>query len=280
MSARVVSPRRWAPILLLTLLGACAETSLLGHALKRVTDSDDASAGQYKVGKPYQVSGVWYYPSEQPDYRAEGIASWYGPGFHGLRTANGEIYDQNMLTAAHTTLPMPSFVRVTNLENGRSLVLRVNDRGPFVDGRILDVSRRSAQLLGFHGQGTARVRVEAVPGPDDGAMVAETAPAETIVLASAVEVERVADVDPNAGSVDPNAGHIFVQAGAFGDAVRARDVQARLSGIGVASISPVVVDGTDLFRVRLGPYVSREEASAMLTRVWAIGLTEARLATD
>ncbi|MBP2314509.1 septal ring lytic transglycosylase RlpA family protein [Azospirillum soli] len=118
------------------------------------------TSGIYKIGKPYQVAGVWYYPSEDFTYDETGIASWYGPDFHAKPTANGEIYDQNELTAAHKTLPMPSLVRVTNLDNGRSVVVRVNDRGPFAAGRIIDMSRRGAQLLGFEGTGTAKVRVQ------------------------------------------------------------------------------------------------------------------------
>ncbi len=117
-------------------------------------------SGVYKVGKPYQVNGVWYYPAEDYSYSETGIASWYGPGFHQKVTANGEVYDQNELTAAHKTLPMPSLVRVTNLDNGRSLVVRINDRGPYANGRIIDMSRRGAQLLGFEGNGTAKVRVQ------------------------------------------------------------------------------------------------------------------------
>lgn len=115
--------------------------------------------GTYRVGVPYQIKGVWYYPAVDYNYDRTGVASWYGEEFEGRLTANGEIFDLNALTAAHTTLPMPSIVQVTNLENGRSLQLRVNDRGPFVDGRLIDVSRRAAQLLGFEGQGTTRVRV-------------------------------------------------------------------------------------------------------------------------
>jgi rare lipoprotein A len=114
----------------------------------------------YKVGDPYRIGGRWFYPKTDYDYEAEGRASWYGRGFHGKLTANGELFDQNELTAAHQTLPLPSIVRVTNLENGRTLVLRVNDRGPFVTGRILDVSKKAAKLLDFHDQGTTRVKVE------------------------------------------------------------------------------------------------------------------------
>jgi len=119
-----------------------------------------AATSGYKVGKPYQIAGVWYYPHVDYEYDETGIASWYGPGFHGKKTASGETYDQNGLTAAHRTLPLPSLVRVTNLVNGRQITLRVNDRGPFAHGRILDVSRRGAQLLDFERTGTAKVRVE------------------------------------------------------------------------------------------------------------------------
>lgn len=118
-----------------------------------------ASGGLYKIGEPYQINGIWYYPNEDYSYDETGVASWYGPDFDGKYTANGEIYDMNALTAAHRTLPMPSMAQVTNLDNGRSLVLRINDRGPYARGRILDVSRYGAQLLGFDNAGTARVRV-------------------------------------------------------------------------------------------------------------------------
>jgi rare lipoprotein A len=112
------------------------------------------------VGNPYQVNGVWYYPAIDYNYDQTGIASWYGPGFVGQPTASGEVYDDNGMTAAHKTLPMPTLVRVTNLENGRQIQIRINDRGPFVNDRIIDLSRRSAQLLGMEEQGTARVRVQ------------------------------------------------------------------------------------------------------------------------
>lgn len=122
-----------------------------------------AAAGYYKVGNPYQIAGVWYYPKEDYAYKETGISSWYGEDFHNGITANGELYDMHALTAAHRTLPLPSVVRVTNLQNGRSLVLRVNDRGPFVNDRIIDVSMRAAQLLGFKDQGTTQVQVEVLP---------------------------------------------------------------------------------------------------------------------
>lgn len=118
------------------------------------------SAGFYKVGLPYVIGGVTYYPREVQTYDETGIASWYGAEFHGKTTANGEIFDKFDLTAAHTTLPLPSLVRVTNLENGRSIIVRVNDRGPFHDARVIDLSRRAAQLLDMERAGIARVRVQ------------------------------------------------------------------------------------------------------------------------
>ncbi len=119
--------------------------------------------GIYKVGKPYQIEGIWYYPSEDYAYVEEGIASWYGADFHGKRTANGERYNMNDITAAHPTLPMPSVVKVTNLDNGWVLKVRVNDRGPFHSKRIIDLSMKASQLLGFYEAGTAHVRVEIDP---------------------------------------------------------------------------------------------------------------------
>jgi len=115
--------------------------------------------GTYKVGNPYQVGGIWYVPHEDPNYDATGVASWYGDQFHMKSTANGETFDMNAISAAHTTLPMPSMVEVTNLENGKKLVVRVNDRGPFVGGRLIDLSHAAARELGYERQGTAKVRV-------------------------------------------------------------------------------------------------------------------------
>jgi len=143
------------------MLSGCAETELVSHLFKKATwAGSQETAGTYKVGNPYAVSGVRYHPREDFSLVETGIASWYGPSFHGKRTANGEIYDQNALTAAHRTLQMPSLVRVTNLENGKSVVVRINDRGPFKRGRVIDVSKKAATLLGFVNQGTAKVRVE------------------------------------------------------------------------------------------------------------------------
>lgn len=146
-------------------VSGCAETELIATAAKEIRAITDkpVSKGRYKVGNPYQIKGVWYYPRVDFNYDETGVASWYGPNFHGKPTANGEVFDQNLVSAAHRTLPLPSVVRVTNLGNGRALVVRINDRGPFAHGRIIDLSKRGAQLLGFERQGIAKVRVRILP---------------------------------------------------------------------------------------------------------------------
>ena len=133
--------------------------------------------GVYRVGQPYTINGQTYVPSDNPSYRAEGIASWYGPDFHGRLTANGEVFDMHGISAAHPTLPIPSYARVTNLDNGRSIIVRVNDRGPYARNRLIDVSIGAATALGFYGDGLAHVRVEYVgraplEGSDDRVLLA------------------------------------------------------------------------------------------------------------
>ena len=118
--------------------------------------------GSFKIGRPYELNGRTYVPAEDPNYRTEGIASWYGPDFHGKPTANGEIFDMNGISAAHPTLPMPSYVRVTHIANGRSIIVRINDRGPYAKERVTDLSIGAARALGFYEQGLARVRIEYV----------------------------------------------------------------------------------------------------------------------
>jgi rare lipoprotein A len=152
--------------------------------------------GAYRVGKPYNINGRTYVPNENPSYRTEGIASWYGPDFHGRLTANGEVYDMHAISAAHTTMPLPSYARVTNLDNGRSIIVRVNDRGPYLRNRVIDLSIGTAKALDFYGHGLARARVEYVgraplEGSDDAMLLAtlrEGAPAPVpskVMIASA-----------------------------------------------------------------------------------------------
>ena len=153
-------------------------------------------AGMYKVGTPYQIDGTWYYPSEDFNYDETGIASWYGEAFHGKFTANGEVFDLNTITAAHRTLPLPTVVQVTNLDNGRTIQVRINDRGPFARGRILDLSRRSAQLLGFEGRGTAKVRVKIlVPESIQAAALARQGGGEEAVAGAVIPAPKAAPVE-------------------------------------------------------------------------------------
>ena len=188
------------------LLAACGSTS--GPELGAHRAGYHPGHPMYKVGPAYQINGVWYYPKVDYDYDQNGTASWYGPGFDKQVTANGEVYDMNQLSAAHKTLPLPSIVQVTNLQNGRSLELRVNDRGPYVGDRVIDVSRRAAQLLGFEGAGTAPVNVKILKEPSvrvaEAAMrgefgdvrVAEAARTTRPEPAPPPRIERVARAQP------------------------------------------------------------------------------------
>ena len=164
--------------------------------------------GTYRVGKPYTVAGRVYVPEEDVNYREEGLASWYGDDFHGRLTANGEVFDMASLSAAHPTLPMPCYARVTNLSNGKSLIVRVNDRGPYHGNRLMDVSSKAAELLEFKGNGVARVRVEYVgraplEGSDDRQLVATL---RTGVPAPAPSLVRVASARPFIPEISASAG--------------------------------------------------------------------------
>ncbi|OIQ76369.1 RlpA-like protein precursor [mine drainage metagenome] len=166
--------------------------------------------GTYRVGKPYVVAGRVYVPEEDVNYREEGLASWYGDDFHGRLTANGEVFDMASLSAAHPTLPMPCYARVTNLSNGKSLIVRVNDRGPYHGNRLMDVSSRAAELLEFKNHGVARVRVEYVgraplEGSDDRQLVATL---RTGIPAPSPSLVRLASARPFVPEISPSARQI------------------------------------------------------------------------
>lgn len=279
------------------VLGAVAAVGLGlagcgGEPARDVARADiDGDFGRYKVGRPYTIRGVTYVPREDFHYDETGIASWYGPGFHGRRTANGEIYDQNALTAAHPTLQMPSLVRVTNLANGRSLVVRINDRGPFVRGRIIDLSRRGAELLGFLREGVTPVRVQVLT--EDSIALARRAGRDGPIPAAGATVAAarsgIPDTHLERGRVLPDpivrrgaAGspRLFVQAGAFRDAGNARRLADRLDGIARTEVSTVEIDGARFHRVRLGPFGTVTDADRVLSRVISAGYPEALLRVD
>ncbi len=312
--------RRFAPILACLLLAACY-TPAQREAAPRTTL---APHGVYKVGEPYQISGVWYYPAEDLQYDETGIASWYGEDFHGKYTANGEVYDLNALTAAHRTLPMPSVVQVTNLANGRTLKLRVNDRGPFARGRIIDVSRRAAQLLGIETKGTAKVRVPEILGPDSiqakllalhgsgqgrpgsprSAAPLPVAPVttETLQTPAGVRVARNDSALPGVKAPQPvpeppanfqppplpekittlpvRPTAIYIQAGAFSRADNANRLKDRLATLGNVRVMGGKANGSALYRVRIGPVGSVDEADRLLDRVVGSGAPDARIVVD
>ena len=283
--------RSTVAVLIAVTLSGCAQTKLAAYTVKQLIPGVEAE-GEYKVGQPYEIDGIWYKPAVDPFYDETGIASWYGRPFHGQRTANGEIYDMNALTVAHKTLPMPSYVRVTNLENGRSLILKVNDRGPFVHGRIVDVSHRAAQLLGFAEKGTARTHVQAVPGPAN-TVVADRAAARAVavdVLPPPAKVdapERAAPLafldqllPPEVTLVNVPTTDLYVQAGAFASYDRANALRRTLEPLGNVAVSTVTVGDRQFYRVRIGPLDSLPRADTTLAIVMAEGHSEARIVVD
>lgn len=204
--------------------------------------------------RAYSVFGVNYQPLKTArGYRERGIASWYGKKFHGQRTANGETYDMYAMTAAHKTLPLPSYVRVRNLNNGKSVIVRVNDRGPFREGRIIDLSYAAATKLGTIGAGTGIVEVEALSGDEPAIPVTARAP-ESTPLAS---VPR-----------------LYLQVGAFTNRDNAESLKTRLTGADLRAvhIQNTDLDATPLYRVRIGPLDSVDESDRLAARVVAQGL--------
>lgn len=209
---------------------------------------------------PYQVNGKTYRVMESAaGYREQGIASWYGRKFHGRTTSNGEIFNAYLATAAHRSLPIPGYVRVTNLDNGRSMVVRVNDRGPFHPDRIIDLSYASAVKLGFADQGTARVEVEAIS------------------VAGSRDLRRTAPLLGGSG------GHYrYIQVGAFSEAASARAVGNRLRQQVHApvAVSEVMLGDDAFYRVRVGPVDDRRQLLAYQSQLLELGYKEARLMPD
>jgi len=260
-----------------------ASTKAPSSAVKR-------ALGGYKIGKPYQVAGVWYVPAEQPHYDAVGAASWYGDAFHGKPTATGEPFDMHLASAAHPTLPLPSIVEVTNLENDRSIQVRVNDRGPFKHGRIIDVSREAADQLGFIRQGTAKVRVRYVgPAPLDPFLRSPSIPDRparpTLIAASMpapdpVPVRRAeASRHASTPAPTPAAPSFAVQAGAFANRGNAERAARALGAIGPAQVRESQRDGAVLYRVLVGAWPARDAAIGALSAVAEAGFPDARVVT-
>jgi len=243
-----------------------------------------ASDSPVKIGKPYQVAGLWYYPADDGAYDEVGFASWYGAQFHGGQTANGERFDMDRVGAAHKTLPLPSYVEVTALDTGRKIIVRINDRGPFVTNRIIDLSRRSAQLLGIERTGVARVRVRRVyPSDSDRLALRWGRPAAEQPYASQAElaalnqrfVARPAQpkAPPLVAAAVPDeavpVGGWFIQVAAVSNRDRAEEIAELIA----ARVEPA----GNLWRVRMGPYKSDLEATSALAQVRSRGYQDARL---
>ncbi len=251
--------------------------------------------GKVKRGSPYQIAGQWYEPLATGEaYDEVGIASWYGKKFHGKKTANGETYNMYAMTAAHTLLPMPSIVRVTNLENGKSIKVRVNDRGPFVKSRLIDLSYAAAKALGYAKQGTTRVRVQTLYSADVSAEKVKSIkkprekpnkkPAPVIAPVQAVKpIPSPAPAPQQANPVQNiqtnNIELAYVQVGAFSSQQRAAQVAAQLKSKAEHASAEVTPVG-QVYRVRLGPFDLDEDAEAALKSVQDSGYTKAMIIHD
>ena len=253
-----------------------------------------AAGGIYKIGTPYEIEGDWYYPQEDATYDNTGIASWYGSKFHGRRTANGEIFDMDLLTAAHPTLPMPVRAKVTNLENGRSVVVRINDRGPFAKDREIDMSRHAADVLGFKEKGTAQVRVQylgraplydsagrLIKRQEPDLFIAEkpiTPKEDSRVAAAPIEPVDVLTADGKKlakPEPDVKEKRYAVQVGVFSMRQNAEALQEKLKAFSPVKIVEVKMGGATLYRVKMGGANIRADARSTLERLVAAGHTDA-----
>jgi len=272
--------RTGAALVLAASLAACAGNSAQRSAPPPAPSEANASGVTSAVpprsarGNPpfYEVLGKRYHVlPTSAGYVQRGVASWYGPDFHGLATSSGERYDMNAMTAAHTTLPLPTWVEVTNLENGKRVVVKVNDRGPFVKNRLIDLSRAAATALDMVGTGTARVEVRAVAPPADAFRAA------TPAVAAAPPASPSASAAAQAAPVE----RMFLQVGAFAQQENAERLVARLRASGF--VNPTLVtqpdDGRRLHRVWLGPVRDSVEYDALDARLRSIGVSNARLVT-
>lgn len=235
--------------------------------VSRIPNAEPRSEPLSRSGNPtsYVVFGKRYYTLQSArGYRERGIASWYGTKFHGRRTSNGEIYDMYAMTAAHKSLPLPTYVRVTNLRNGRWVVVRVNDRGPFHANRIIDLSYAAAAKLGIHAQGTGLVEVEAV-FPD-------SRPAPVIATPAF-------DTDTSTPAAVPA---LFIQVGAFQNADNAQRLKTRLHSLFSEGIRIMAVKQGEalVHRVRVGPVTDVETADRIVQRLAAVGLPDAHIVVD
>jgi len=282
------------------LLGGCASD---GGSRQNLADEDEMSWSfdqvpdavprvepKSRYGNPasYEVFGRRYYTkTDAGDHVERGLASWYGKQFHGRRTSSGEPYDMYAMTAAHKTLPLPTYARVTNLDNGRSVVVRINDRGPFHDGRVIDLSYAAASKLGVVREGTAPVEVRAIdprrPEEDANLFLAQSPSIQqgTAEAASAPPAAKApSEPRPSLASAKPsNSGQLYLQVGAFGDPNNAKRLRERLED---RLSDPVRIEngernGLALYKVRIGPLASRTEAERLTQELTSLGVSGSQL---
>jgi rare lipoprotein A len=251
-----------------------------------VPDAVPRTEPRSRNGNPpfYDVFGVRYFVlSSSVGYRERGVASWYGPGFHKVRTSTGEAYDMYGMTAAHKTLPLPAYVQVTNLQNGRSVVVRVNDRGPFVGNRIIDLSYTAAAKLDMLRNGTAMVEVRTVDAPTvPPAAVAANAPASALVTGPVTAPQTAAPSSVPPAPVTAATPALFVQAGAFSDPANADRLVAKLrgGGYGKVFVRDDQIAGRRMYRVRIGPIPDVADFDRVVAALERAGVHDAHLALD
>jgi len=282
-------------IIFFSFLSSCTSVELAANLGKKAflkKDLSDKSNGIYKIGNPYVVDGKRYYPKKNLNYDEKGIASWYGPKFHGKLTANGEIFNQYKLTAAHKTLPIPSAVKVTNLKNNKSLIVRINDRGPFVNDRIIDLSYQSAKKLNLLKSGTGFVRVQLLRSesllleklakkgqfPEINEIKKRTTPPINQVIHSNVSIKKIGEDNlvvnsQNKFNEKKNKGHIenvqkkvqalkingksykiWVQIASFSNKKSANILKTKFNSIKNINIKKTKLKGKYFYRVRVGPF--------------------------
>ncbi|MEM6639376.1 MAG: septal ring lytic transglycosylase RlpA family protein [Pseudomonadota bacterium] len=254
-------PRHARPALAAVVLCITAcQWPTSGPTAPPASDAPQSNAGSRNdKTDPYVVLGKRYVPLKSAvGYRERGVASWYGPNFHGKPTANGERFDMNAMTAAHKTLPLPTYAEVTNLRNGRRVVVRINDRGPFVDNRLIDLSRAAARALDMVGPGTTLVDVRVVPGPGGG------------------------PIEAPAASTPESAKAFYIQVGAYGERTNADRVAKTLNASGFLDVQTgqTTVDGRTVHRVRIGPVDSVDQFDRYIYALHELGFNSARLAVD
>ena len=271
------------------LLSACTSNGPLFHSWEEY-ETERSSAAVYKVEEPYEVKGVWYFPAEQVSYSEKGLASWYMPVGDSALTANGEVYDANLLTARHKTLPLPSLVKITNLENGKEIVARVNDRGPMVNNRLIDVSQEAARQLGMPSSGTVLVQVDLLADESralrdkliDEGRVYQTAKAEvreTLLEETPAVVPVQEPIYKELEDVSTTEAVVLtgpkVRLGAFGDPNNARRLKNKIAESMPVQTKETTKNGRTLTLVEAGPFSTQAEARKALMNLKAKGYKDA-----